>query len=246
MKNVARYIFRKVEHVVFLRELILVVYYFLNKTRKNIRGLSNIVRIDTSKVVPFLSNVIFDINGNDNIVVIKSGTQIHNTKISIRGSRHKLVIEENCIIKGGCLWFDDYDCQITIGNGTVIGEAELGVTEPNSSITIGQDCMMAYGIEMRTGDSHSIIDLASNERINHAQSVTIGNHVWIGRHVQILKGVSIGSNSIIGIRSVVTKDVSENSIAVGVPARVSKSGVTWIFEKIPRKTNQDVLKVVKV
>jgi acetyltransferase-like isoleucine patch superfamily enzyme len=238
MNKLTRYIFNRVKSIEFIREIILALFYFLNKSRKNIRGLNNIVVIDTSNAIPFFSNVFFDIVGDDNLVVIKSGTQIHNTKVSIRGSRHKLIIEENCRIKGGCLWFDDDDCQITIGKGTTIGEAQIGVTEPNSSITLGQDCMLARGIEIRSGDSHSIIDLASEKRINHAKNVKIGNHVWIGKHASILKGVSIGSNSIIGIRSVVTKDIPENCIAVGLPAKVAKSGVNWIREKILPKNEE--------
>ena len=52
--------------------------------------------------------------------------------------------------------------------------------------------------------------------------VNIGKNVWIGSGSIILPGVSIGDNSIIGAGSVVTKDIPENSIAVGNPAKVIK------------------------
>jgi maltose O-acetyltransferase len=61
------------------------------------------------------------------------------------------------------------------------------------------------------------------KRMNHlaiAKAISIGNNVWIGGNVTILPGVSIGNNSIIGAGAVVTKDVQENCIAAGVPARV--------------------------
>jgi acetyltransferase-like isoleucine patch superfamily enzyme len=88
--------------------------------------------------------------------------------------------------------------------------------------------MFAHGIDIRSGDSHSIIDLASNQRLNYAQDINIGNHVWIAAKGHVLKGVSIGSNSIVGAGSIVTKDVPENCIVAGVPAQVKKTKVTWL------------------
>lgn len=51
-------------------------------------------------------------------------------------------------------------------------------------------------------------------------SITIGDNVWLGYGVTVLAGVRIGSNSVIGAKSVVTKDIPEGSVVVGVPARV--------------------------
>lgn len=50
--------------------------------------------------------------------------------------------------------------------------------------------------------------------------IVIGNNVWIGDGVVILSGVSIGDNSIIGANAVVTKDIPDNTIAAGIPAKV--------------------------
>ena len=52
--------------------------------------------------------------------------------------------------------------------------------------------------------------------------VNIGKNVWIGSGSIILPGVSIGDNAIIGAGSVVTRNIPENSIAVGNPAKVIK------------------------
>jgi maltose O-acetyltransferase len=49
--------------------------------------------------------------------------------------------------------------------------------------------------------------------------VFIGDNGWIGSRVLVFRGVSIGKNSVIGAGSVVTKDIPENTLAVGVPAR---------------------------
>ncbi len=54
-------------------------------------------------------------------------------------------------------------------------------------------------------------------------SITVGNNVQIGERVIVLPDVHIGNNVIIGACSVVTKDIPDNSVAVGVPARVIES-----------------------
>lgn len=53
--------------------------------------------------------------------------------------------------------------------------------------------------------------------------IKIGNNVYIGEGVIILPGVTIGNNVVIGARSLVSKDIPDNSVAVGIPARVIKS-----------------------
>ena len=52
--------------------------------------------------------------------------------------------------------------------------------------------------------------------------VIIGKNVWIGSNATILPGVTIGDNAVIGAGAVVAKDIPENAIAVGVPAKVIK------------------------
>jgi maltose O-acetyltransferase len=52
--------------------------------------------------------------------------------------------------------------------------------------------------------------------------VTIGDDVWIGTRAIVLPGVTIGTGAIVGAGAVVTKDVPENAIVAGNPARVMK------------------------
>lgn len=54
------------------------------------------------------------------------------------------------------------------------------------------------------------------------EDVRIGHDVWIGQEAMIMKGVKIGNGAVIGARSVVTQDVPEYAIVVGVPAKVIK------------------------
>jgi acetyltransferase-like isoleucine patch superfamily enzyme len=92
--------------------------------------------------------------------------------------------------------------------------------------------MLATDIELRTGDSHSIIDLSTNSRINMPASIVIEDHVWIGSKATILKGVQIGANSIVGTGSLITKAVPSASIVAGIPGKVLKSNVSWKRERI--------------
>lgn len=61
--------------------------------------------------------------------------------------------------------------------------------------------------------------------------ITVGDNVYIGTNTIILPGVKIGSNVIIGAGAVVSKSIPDNSVAVGVPARVIKTSDDY-FEKI--------------
>jgi len=109
----------------------------------------------------------------------------------------------------------------------------LAATEPNSSIEIGKECMFAYDIDVRTGDSHSILDATTKERLNYAQNISIADNVWIAAHVSILKGVTIAQNSVVATRSVVTKPFKDTSVLIGgVPAKVLKENIIWDKKRI--------------
>ena len=61
-----------------------------------------------------------------------------------------------------------------------------------------------------------------NIRVIFTKEIRIKRNAWIGARVSILPGVTIGENAIVGTGSVVTKDIPDNAIAVGNPARVIK------------------------
>jgi acetyltransferase-like isoleucine patch superfamily enzyme len=187
---------------------------------------------NTVKNNGFFHHVVLDIIGNDNYIEIGKNTQVKKALIYIRGNNHRLIMEDNCYFGGGELWIEDNNCQLIIHESTTVEEAHLAVTEPFSVLEIHKDCMLAKYVEIRTGDSHSILDKETGRRINKAANVCIGEHVWVGAHAKILKGVTIGNNSVIGTASVVTKDVPECSIASGVPAKVIRTGINWDRKRI--------------
>ena len=104
-----------------------------------------------------------------------------------------IVVGENVFINACCKFQDQGG--ITIGNGVLIG----------------------HNVTLAT--------LNHDERPQFRQNIypkpiKIGNNVWIGSNATILQGVTIGDGAIIGANAVVTKDVAENTIVAGVPAKI--------------------------
>lgn len=92
-----------------------------------------------------------------------------------------------------------------------------------NSITIGNNVAISENVTIWDSDAHKIIGKESEM----SKPVYIGNHVWIGCNVTILKGVTIGDGAIIAAGSVVTKNIPENTLAGGVPAKIIKQNVNW-------------------
>lgn len=196
------------------------------KITRNISGKNNMIENHGR-----LSNVEIDIKGDNNKIIIGKGTVIKNIRFYIRGNHHIITIGENCYFGRGEFWMEDQYGIIDIKNKVTVQEAGFALTEQNSKILIGEDCMISNHVEIRTGDSHSIIEQATGKRINPAANVILENHLWVGAHVKILKGVTIGHDSIIGIASLVTNNVPPNSIAAGIPAKLIREGIGWTRER---------------
>lgn len=179
-----------------------------------------------------LINVTFDIQGSDHLIEIMEDVALSNITIYMRGHHHHLKIGNDVKVGGGSFWLEDDHGAIIIESKTTIESAHLAVTEPCKKILIGEDCMLATNIEIRTGDSHSIIDASTGKRLNPPADVILERHVWIGANAVILKGVTIGANSIIATNSVVTHDIPPASVAAGQPAKVIRNGVSWLRERI--------------
>lgn len=90
-------------------------------------------------------------------------------------------------------------------------------------IEIGEDVAISHDVTIMDSDAHEGLW----EGYEKTKPIKIGNHVWIGTRVTILKGVTIGDNAIIAAGSVVTKDVPNNTIVAGVPAKVIKTDINW-------------------
>lgn len=123
------------------------------------------------------------------------------------------------------------DAAIRIGHHTTVESAGF-IAHGGTELEVGPDCMFAYDVEVRTSDSHPILDAGSGERINPDRSVHIWEHVWVGARSVVLKGVRIGEQSVIATGAIVSKDIGTGVLAGGAPARQIKDGVTWDRRRI--------------
>lgn len=98
----------------------------------------------------------------------------------------------------------------------------------NSSFLCGADVMFSDGVIVQTCDQHGIVDLRDGRIVNdHPATTVVGDHVWIGRAAKVMKGVTIGTGAIVGMASVVTRDVAPCTLVAGTPARTLRREVTW-------------------
>lgn len=109
---------------------------------------------------------------------------------------------------------------ISIGNNTYIGEYSTLQSSEGASIVIGDNCAISHYVSIYTLSYSANAVLRGDMKTNKKGDVTIGNGCWIGMRVFIKEGVKIGNNCVIGANSVVTSDIPDNSLAIGVPAKV--------------------------
>ncbi len=98
-------------------------------------------------------------------------------------------------------------------------------------ITVGDNVHITDGVRFITHDGGTLLFRQEVPDLEVTKPITIGNNVYIGNCVLILPGVNIGNNVVIGAGAVVTKDVPDNSVVGGVPAKRIK-GIDEYFEKL--------------
>ncbi len=110
------------------------------------------------------------------------------------------------------------------GIGLKIGDrAQLGQNSKiGRNVTIGNDVVMGPDVVIMT-DTHKFEEVLipiNKQGSPETAGVVIGNDVWVGTRVIIMPGITIGDKAVIGAGAVVTKDIPERGIAVGIPAKV--------------------------
>lgn len=161
---------------------------------------------------------------------------IYRTKFSRIGHRTIIykplnITEAGSIFIGNKTVIGDYSwlmgnkesgqCTLSIGNGVAIGHFAHIIAKRN--VVIEDDVLIADKVYI-TDCNHNYEDVAQpiiKQGICHIGDVRIGEGSWLGEHVCVL-GAKIGKHCVIGANAVVTKDIPDYSVAVGVPARVIK------------------------
>lgn len=120
---------------------------------------------------------------------------------------------------------DSFCPGISIGNNTIIGE-DFHITAINK-IQIGNGVLMGKKVTISdNGHGKIVAELLRVPPVDRPLyskgPVVIEDNVWIGDKATILSGVRIGANAIVGANAVVTKDIPENCVVGGNPARIIK------------------------
>lgn len=173
----------------------------------------------------------------------KSGENVYVSPQAIIKMGHKISINDNTVIeRGTMLCVDTEKSYISIGSNSYFssyciiktheGWIKIGdnCTVNNYAILYGQGGL-EIGDDVRISASVMIIpmnhifedpDIPIWKQGIKAIGIKIEDDVWIGAGAIILDGVTIGKGSVIGAGAVVTKNIPQYSIAVGIPARVIK------------------------
>lgn len=130
-------------------------------------------------------------------------------------------------------WMKKIGVNFPWGGVHVYGNVAWG-TEP-WLITLGNNVHITNGVKFLTHDGGTLLYRQYVPDLEITKPITVGNDVYIGNNVIILPGVNIGNNVVIGAGAVVSRDIPDNSVAVGVPARVIKTADEYL-EKLKRES----------
>lgn len=122
----------------------------------------------------------------------------------------------------------DYGYNIEIGEN-FYSNHNLTILDCNKvkfgdNVFIGPNCSFYCAM-------HPLDIKTRNEGLEYSKPITVGNNVWFGGDVVVLAGVTIGDGVVVGAGSVVTKNVPNNVVIAGNPAKIIKEIVQnkWVF-----------------
>ena len=195
----------------------------VNYAYKALLKITNIFYCDFSKMkcyCLFLSNNVsyntFKTIGSPYVMVARSGKFIIGNGFSMNNGIKGNPI--GCYDK--CTFFVDRGAMLIIGNNVGISQSALIC---HKSISIGSNVKIGGGVKIYDTDFHSLdtrIRVSKEDILNKVTApVLVKDNVFIGAFSIILKGVTIGENSIIGAGSIVSKNIPDNQIWAGNPAK---------------------------
>jgi len=137
------------------------------------------------------------------------------------GENSELAINGACRVGLGVVIVLLKDAFLELGNNVYINSNSTLVC--GKHIKIGDGSRISWNAEICDTDFHRIV----REGSVTSKPIEIGRNVLIGRRAMILKGVKVGEKSVVAAGAVVTKDVPENCLVAGVPARIVRRGIDW-------------------
>ncbi|MBR5503026.1 MAG: acetyltransferase [Methanobrevibacter sp.] len=189
------------------------------ETIKNTGDINNLVE---NKIIGEieLENSEIKFYGSNNILFCDSGIKIKKSHINFLGNNTIIYLsytEKDYVLE----IYARHNSTIFIGKNNEIGvPLNINVQEAQNVI-IGEDNVIGNDVFLRTIDTYPIYDANNGQRINHSESIFIGDHVWIDHFNYISRGAKIGSGAIVGIHSFIPPMavVKSNTYVIGNPAR---------------------------
>ncbi|SDJ32643.1 maltose O-acetyltransferase [Pedobacter sp. ok626] len=153
--------------------------------------------------------------------IVKTVTSIKNFywRMVYQTYRKKYHIPESFWFGGEAIQFYG-DGQIEIGENSYIGRYSSIQTSKGCKVKIGNNVAISHYVMIYTENNIADQDFNVKPRFTNKADVEIGDACWIGAKVFIKEGVKIGRNCVVGAHSVVVKDIPDNSICSGIPAKV--------------------------
>jgi acetyltransferase-like isoleucine patch superfamily enzyme len=111
-----------------------------------------------------------------------------------------------------------HEGSVDIGAKTVLGQ-ECTISS-FQHVAIGRECIVADRVMIIDFD-HGVVEVERPIRLQgiYKRDVDVGNNCWIGYGACILRGVTVGDNCIVGANTVVTRNVPDDTVVAGAPAK---------------------------
>lgn len=161
-----------------------------------------------------------------------NGLQVVGVPKLVIESNTSVTIGNNCVLTSGgvnvlCAGRKTVICcrkgaTITIGDHCGFSSTVFNIRK---SLTIGNNVLVGGNVVFMDSDAHSLDwrirrDWRLDGKNHKDKEIVVGDDVLIGMDCTVLKGVHIGSRTVIGAGSLVTKDIPDDCIAAGRPAKV--------------------------
>lgn len=198
-----------------------------------LRGYNAKIKIGNSTSIE--ENVEFHIEDDVELVVGPNTIIKKNTKWHL-GPNSIIEVGDYCKFDPDGLLTCFQNSKFMIGSNTEFRCRYWIVAHRNTSIQIGNECLFARELMMRTNDGHSIFDIHTGKNINssmseqHNKKINISDHVWVGARCICLYNADIGTGSVVGANSLVKKKYPNNCIIAGSPAKIIRRDIAWAKE----------------
>lgn len=212
---------------------------------ETVKSSEDIANLEKNRIEgnPEIVNSTISFKGVNNILYCEGNVKITNAKFLFEGN--------NSIVYLSSALNSQYSFTLVIYNnstffigrgGNMSSPININIQE-SQNVIIGAECSLSSGVNIRTADIHPIYDNQSKQRINYANSVFIGDHVWIGHLAYVSRGVKIGSGSIVENNSFIHHNsrIPSNSLVVGNPAKLERSDVFFTTEFLGYHSSEDSL-----